>query len=142
MPRDEQLLFVKGTHPIRGQKLNYLRDLEFRAGGKASGPPLFDENPMHLPSRSTRTGTDREEYQPGAPSLRAGLSDTGRGLDVGGISEDDQDEFSHGDFEGDFSLGLSDPALPSWLRDGASHEKADSRHPVNPHLNDDDENAG
>ena len=48
MPREEQLLFVKGLRPIRARKLNYLKDLEFRT----REGPLFEENPMHLP----RTG--------------------------------------------------------------------------------------
>ena len=39
LPMDEQLLFVRGRHPIRARKLDYLRDGEF-AG-------LYGVNPMH-----------------------------------------------------------------------------------------------
>ncbi len=53
LPPVEQLLFVKGTRPIRARKADYLADAEFRAGGR----PLFDENPMHAgvsPQRERR----------------------------------------------------------------------------------------
>ena len=43
LPSDEQLLFVKGIHPIRTRKINYLEDADFNDD---YGEPLFDKNPM------------------------------------------------------------------------------------------------
>ena len=47
LPGGEQLLFVKGTRPIRARKTHYLTDPEF---ARRRGQPLFDENPMHVAS--------------------------------------------------------------------------------------------
>jgi type IV secretion system protein VirD4 len=62
LPREEQLLFVKGTRPIRARKADYLVDPEFvgRRGG-----PLFDENPMHV------AGDIGERARPPIPTLVA-----------------------------------------------------------------------
>ncbi|MEP0546976.1 MAG: type IV secretory system conjugative DNA transfer family protein [Rhodothermales bacterium] len=55
LPREEQLLFVKGTRPIRARKAHYLTDPEFAC---RRGRPLFDENPMHV------AGEVRENVRP------------------------------------------------------------------------------
>lgn len=62
LPRDEQLLFVKGTRPIRARKAHYLADPEFTG---LRGRPLFDENPMHV------AGDVGERARPPVPTLVA-----------------------------------------------------------------------
>jgi type IV secretion system protein VirD4 len=39
LPRDAQLLFVKGTPPLLGERLDYRRDPEF--AGRAADNPLY-----------------------------------------------------------------------------------------------------
>lgn len=133
MPAAEQLLFVKGTHPVRAKKLDYLRDPEFRAGGKPTGRPLFDENPMHLPSRVS---------QRVSLSVRGGTgadSETGKAHPMAeGAEEPTADG---GNRDDGFALGLADPDLPAWLRDDEALGRVNHPHPVNPHPNDDDEMA-
>jgi type IV secretion system protein VirD4 len=43
LPSEEQLLFVKGMHPVRARKINYLEDADFK---NSYGESLFDKNPM------------------------------------------------------------------------------------------------
>jgi type IV secretion system protein VirD4 len=62
LPGEEQLLFVKGTRPIRARKADYLSDPEF-AGRR--GRSLFDENPMHV------AGDVGESTRPPVPTLVA-----------------------------------------------------------------------
>jgi|GEM_PF-4498540 len=113
------------------KKLDYLRDPEFRTGGKPAGRPLFDENPMHLPSRIS---------QGDSPGMRGGTgadSGTGKAHPVAeGVGEPTADG---GNRDDGFALGLADPDLPAWLRDDEALGRANHPHPVNPHPNDDDE---
>lgn len=51
LPRDEQLVFVRGEHPVRAKKLAYHRDEEFR--GLADPNPLHDTLATVPPERGT-----------------------------------------------------------------------------------------
>jgi type IV secretion system protein VirD4 len=55
LPRDEQLLFVRGRDPVRARKLSYLADPEF--AGLAGANPMFrgvDRPPVQAPVRAAR----------------------------------------------------------------------------------------
>lgn len=116
LPGTEQLLFVKGMRPVRAGKINYLVDLEFRQRGRAGGSPLFDENPMHL--ALARSGEERTVGGSLVPVEGEGLSPPVRGP---GVWVDSTELRSAPPVSGpapEFSLGLEDPDLPRWLRDG------------------------
>jgi type IV secretion system protein VirD4 len=87
LPREEQLLFVKGTRPIRARKVNYLTDPEFTG---RRGRPLFDENPMHV------AGDVGERVRPPVPTLVAsgdGAADPVVKSDDWAFDEDDLPDF-------------------------------------------------
>lgn len=140
IPWEEQLLFVKGTRPVRARKLNYLCDPEFRAGGKAGGRPVFDDNPMHLAGRGLRRSGRWEEESlqtrlagdvAGSASNLLRMESGANGGDCPGSGGEEMGD--------DFALGFRDPDLPVWLRDGGSGAMSTNPHPVDPHLNDGDE---
>jgi type IV secretion system protein VirD4 len=90
LPPGEQLLFVKGTRPIRARKADYLTDPAFRPAGR----PLFDDNPMHV------AGVARPVEPRRSP--------------VPGASRGDEVEAGRGASDQDWTL--SDDDVPAWMR--------------------------
>ncbi len=100
LPREEQLLFVKGTRPIRARKGHYLTDPEFSS---RRGQSLFDENPMHV------AGEVREDVRP-VVEQRVENGAVGRSVEPVEVASDEvASESEVWVFEGD--------DLPDFLRD-------------------------
>ena len=94
LPRDEQLLFVKGTRPIRARKADYLSDPEF---GDRRREPLFDENPMHV------AGDVRDRARPPVSTLVGG-GDDASGSPADPVGKNDEWAFTEHDLP-DFLRG-------------------------------------
>lgn len=138
MDATKQLLFVKGMAPIRCSKINYLNDPEFfeqEQGLKAwrrllikwgllnargdCYRPVFDENPMFKGiSAQVASGGD------GAPSSvdeAAALAQVEEEMALLAGEEDEEQD------DDDFSLGLSDPLLPAFMRDDWEDRRGGNR---------------